>query len=56
MPARKMEEQINIRFNGKMLAIIDKAIDMGVANDRSEFIRMAVAEKLEKLGLFTLKS
>jgi Arc/MetJ-type ribon-helix-helix transcriptional regulator len=50
-----MEEQINVRFNGKMLSLVDKAIEIGVANDRSEFIRMAVAEKLEKLGLFSQK-
>ena len=55
MPARIMDEQVNVRFNAKMLGIIDKAIEMGIANDRSEFIRMAVAEKLEKLGLFKAK-
>lgn len=52
MPCRVMDEQVNARFNAKMLGIIDKAIEMGVANDRSEFIRMAVAAKLEKLSLF----
>ncbi len=52
MPARVMEEQVNVRFNSKMLDLVNKAIDLGIANDRSEFIRMAVAEKLERLGLF----
>jgi metal-responsive CopG/Arc/MetJ family transcriptional regulator len=48
-----MEEQVNVRFNSKLLDLVDKAIDnLGIANDRSEFIRMAVAEKLERLGLF----
>lgn len=56
MPARKMEEQVNVRFNTKLLALVDKAIDTGVANDRNEFIRMAVVEKLEKLQLFSQKS
>ncbi len=45
-----MDEQGNIRFNAKMLSLIDKALEKGIANDRSEFIRMAVAEKLEKIG------
>ena len=49
-----MDEQVNVRFNKKLLALIDKAIDeTGIAKDRSEFIRMCVAEKLEKLGLFS---
>lgn len=53
MPARALEEKVNVRFNSKLLALVDKAIDdLGIANDRSEFIRMAVAEKLERLGLF----
>jgi hypothetical protein len=38
--------------NQKMLSLIDKALGTGIANDRSEFIRMAVAEKLEKMGPF----
>lgn len=50
-----MDEQVNIRFNKKMLSLIDEAIETGIANDRSEFIRMAVAEKLEKMGLFSGK-
>jgi Arc/MetJ-type ribon-helix-helix transcriptional regulator len=51
-----MEQQVNVRFNSKMLSLVDKAIDTGIANDRSEFIRMAVAEKLERMGLFSGKS
>ncbi len=32
------------------------AIEMGISNDRSEFVRIALAEKLERLGLFSPKS
>ena len=50
--ARKMDEQVNVRFNSKMLALIDRALETGIANDRSEFVRMSVAVKLERMGLF----
>jgi len=49
---RKSEEQVNIRLSEKMLEAIDKAINMGAANNRSDFVRAAIVEKLQALGIF----
>ena len=42
-----------VRMNKEMLKAIDIAIKMGVAMNRSDFIRHAVSEKLEKLSILT---
>ena len=40
-----------VRMNEEMLKAIDTAIKMGAAMNRSDFIRHAVSEKLERLSL-----
>jgi len=35
-----------------MLTAIELAVRLGVAKDRTEFIRMTMSEKLERLGIF----
>jgi Arc/MetJ-type ribon-helix-helix transcriptional regulator len=44
-------DQINFRLNVATMRAIQRAVDMGYGNDRSEFIRSAVVEKLERLEL-----
>jgi len=40
-----------VRMNEEMYNAIDIAIKMGVAMNRSDFIRHAVSEKLERLSI-----
>ena len=42
---------VRVRMNEQMINAIDIAVDMGVAMNRSDFIRHAVSEKLEKLSI-----
>ncbi len=49
--SHKDKEQVNIRLAENMVKLIDKAIGKGLANDRSEFIRMAIVERLRSLGV-----
>jgi len=45
-----------VRMNEEMLKAIDRAIEMGVAMNRSDFIRHAVSEKLERLSILKEKA
>ncbi len=45
------KNQVNIRMSDAMLKLIDSAVERGLGNDRSEFIRMAVVERLRALGV-----
>jgi len=40
-----------VRMNKEMLKAIDVAVKMGAAMNRSDFIRHAVSEKLERLSI-----
>lgn len=42
-----------VRMNEEMLKGIDIAVKMGAAMNRSDFIRHAVSDKLEKLSILT---
>jgi Arc/MetJ-type ribon-helix-helix transcriptional regulator len=48
-----VNEQVNLRLSQSMIRMVDKAIKEGYANSRSEFIRMAIVERLRSLGLLT---
>ena len=51
-PMPKSPRQINLRLSEKMIKAIDLAIEIGAANNRSDFIRAAIAEKLQDLSVF----
>lgn len=48
----KSDRQINIRISNAMIKAIDLAIRVGAANNRSDFIRAAIVEKLQTMGIF----
>ena len=48
----KEELSVRVRMNKEMIEALDLAVKMGVAMNRSDFIRAAVSEKLEKLSVF----
>lgn len=48
----KSQRQINIRISGEMIKAIDLAVEIGAANNRSDFIRAAIVEKLQVLSIF----
>jgi len=48
----KSVRQLNIRLSEKMIKAIDVALEIGVANNRSDFIRAAISQKLETLNIF----
>ena len=48
----KNDRQINLRINSKMIDAIDLALEIGAGNNRSDFIRAAIAEKLQGLEIF----
>ncbi|MHA2294834.1 MAG: hypothetical protein ACXAEU_01590 [Candidatus Hodarchaeales archaeon] len=45
---------ILLRLSENLDATIDKAINLGLANSKSEFIRQSVVERLLSLNLFEL--
>ncbi len=45
---------INLRLSNKTIKAIDIAIEIGAANNRSDFIRAAISEKLQQLEVFKL--
>ena len=47
-------EQVVLKLNRATLALIDKSVEMGVANDRADFIRQSISKLLQELGLFSL--
>ena len=49
---QKSERQINVRLSSNMIKAVDLAIKIGAANNRSDFIRAAISEKLQALGVF----
>ena len=46
------EISVRVRMNREMLEALDLAIRMGAAMNRSDMIRAAVSEKLERLSVF----
>ena len=49
---QKSQRQINVRLSSNMIKAIDLALKIGAANNRSDFIRAAISEKLQALGVF----
>ena len=45
------ELSVRVRMSREMIEALDLAIKMGAAMNRSDFIRAAVSEKLEKLSV-----
>lgn len=44
---------VRVRMNQAMINAVDLAVKMGAAMNRSDFIRHAVSDKLEKLSILT---
>ena len=42
---------IQINLSEEMIEGIDRAIELGVATNRTEFIRMAISDKLKELSI-----
>ena len=42
---------VQIKLSQEMLEGIDRAIEIGVATNRTEFIRMAISDKLKELSI-----
>lgn len=49
MPKEKLS--VRVRMSREMIDALDLAIKIGAAMNRSDFIRAAVSEKLEKLSV-----
>lgn len=47
----KEELSVRVRMSKEMIEALDLAVKMGAAMNRSDFIRAAVSEKLEKLSV-----
>jgi len=47
----KEELSVRVRMSKEMIEALDLAIKIGAAMNRSDFIRAAVSEKLEKLSV-----
>ena len=47
----RAELRLNIRVNDKLVKLVDKAIAIGAAKDRSEFVRISILNRLEQLGV-----
>ena len=45
------KEKINMVISKEMLEGIDRAIELGYAMNRSDFIRAAIADKLKELSI-----
>lgn len=43
---------VRVRMSKEMIMALDIAVDLGVAMNRSDLIRAAVSEKLEKLSIY----
>lgn len=52
MKCKKNNTIINVRLSPKLLDLIDEATDDGYYKTTSEFIREAIREKLEKMGIY----
>jgi len=46
------ELSVRVRMNREMITALDFAVKIGVAMNRSDLIRAAVSEKLERLSVF----
>ena len=46
-----LEEYIGVKISGKMKLAIDTAVQTGLVDDLEEFIKKAICEKLEKVGI-----
>jgi len=46
------ELSVRVRMNREMIEALDLAIKIGVGMNRSDLIRAAVSEKLERLSIF----
>ena len=44
---------VRVRMNEEMINAVDLAVKMGAAMNRSDFIRHAVSDKLEKLSILS---
>ena len=44
---------VRVRMNEEMIKGVDRAVKMGAAMNRSDFIRHAVSDKLEKLSILS---
>lgn len=47
----KEELSVRVRMSKEMIEAVDLAVKMGAAMNRSDLIRAAVSEKLEKLSV-----
>lgn len=47
----KEEVSVRVRMSTEMIEALDLAVKIGAAVNRSDFIRAAVSEKLEKLSI-----
>ena len=45
------KEKINMVISKEMLEGVDRAIELGYAMNRSDFIRAAIADKLKELSI-----
>ena len=48
----KEELSVRVRMNKEMIEALDLAIKLGAGMNRSDLIRAAVSEKLERLSIF----
>lgn len=46
------ELSVRVRMNKEMIEALDIAVELGVAMNRSDLIRAAVSEKLERLSIY----
>jgi len=48
----KEELSVRVRMSREMIRALDLAVEIGAAMNRSDLIRAAVSEKLERLSIF----
>ena len=48
----KEELSVKVRMSKEMIEALDIAVNMGAAMNRSDLVRAAVSEKLERLSVF----
>lgn len=48
----KEELSVRVRMSKEMIQALDLAVEIGAAMNRSDLIRAAVSEKLERLSIF----
>ena len=46
--------ELRVRISKEMVEAIDLAVKLGAANNRSDFVRAAIKEALERLGVYEL--